>query len=242
MTMHYKKNQSQTFNVESNQMCSLCEIECTSSTDLSNHIKAKHSSQFNCQDCEFQGSSQIILSKHLNLRHREQAEQSEDTHKCSECGKQFSAVWNLNNHVRDIHGVKEECSYLKKGKCKYPDKVCWKKHMKQTLDSSHTPALATERGTHEQTEECYICKNKFRTKRDLMLHRLENHPEKVMPCRNPDNCQFETCWYKHTKQINESSNQNEEESESPNMRENTPNPVNFQKAPMAQKPPEKQNV
>jgi hypothetical protein len=171
----------------------------------------------------------------MNLRHRGPSEQSEDTYKCDDCEQQFSAVWNLKNHVRDIHGKKEDCSHFNKGKCKYPDKYCWKRHTPQTQ------TLPKEVGTDEKSEECYICKNKFRTKRDMMLHRLELHAEKVMQCRNAENCEFQKCWYKHNKK-NTESNINNSQIGNSSGEETTQKTGNFQKAPLEQKPPEIVNL
>ena len=242
MTVHYKKHQLSKTIQQSNHICSLCEIQCTSSNDLFKHITSKHISEFNCQECDFQASSQIILSKHMNLRHREMPEQTDDTHKCTECGEQFSALWNHNNHVRDIHGVKEDCAYFKRGKCKYPDRVCWKKHTQNVHINSSTHAVVTERNTPPPDVECYICKNKFKTKRERMLHRLDMHLEKVMPCRNSENCQFTNCWYRHQNKGIGKDRQTEDEPETIVVKENVTNNENFQKAPVEQKPPESQNV
>ena len=121
------------------------------------HINIKHLSQFNCTDCDFQASSQIILSKHTNLRHRQENEQSKDTHKCEDCPEQFSATWNLNNHVRDKHGVKEPCKYFKQGRCSFQDQICWKSH------EATQSVITTEKNVSE--EECYICKNRFNSKK-----------------------------------------------------------------------------
>ena len=31
----------------------------------------------------------------------------------------------------------------------------------------------------------------------MMIHRKEYHPEKVRPCKDNVNCQFQNCWYLH---------------------------------------------
>ena len=41
----------------------------------------------------------------------------------------------------------------------------------------------------------------FKTKNEMMVHRLTEHTDKVKPCRDPDNCTFKTCWYNHNKQV-----------------------------------------
>ena len=45
----------------------------------------------------------------MNLRHREKNEQSKDTLKCDSCEEEFSAKWNLNNHIRDKHDKINVC-------------------------------------------------------------------------------------------------------------------------------------
>jgi hypothetical protein len=75
-----------------------------------------------------------------------------------------------------------------------------------------------------------------------MLHRLEMHLEKVMPCRNSENCQFTNCWYRHQNKGIGRVSQTDGEPETIVVKENNTNTVNFQKAPVAQKPPESQNV
>ena len=86
------------------QICSLCSLEFTLYKVFMEHIENNHSSEFNCQECDFQaGSSRIVLAKHLNLRHRKIEEQTNDTLKWNQCEQQFSAQWNLKNHIRDNH-------------------------------------------------------------------------------------------------------------------------------------------
>ena len=155
-----------------------------------NHIQIKHQLENNCNECDFQaGPSQIILSKHMNLRHRKESEKTNDTLKCDECDSEFSVNWNLNNHKRDKHEQKEECSFYKKGACRFPDNVCWKIHKKVLV--------ITASNTEDSSNECFICKNNFKNKNEMMLHRKEVHPEKVRLCNNPINCGLKTCWYRH---------------------------------------------
>ena len=83
----------------------------------------------------------------MNLQHRNKVEQTKGTIKCISCEEEFSADWNLNNHMRDKHEKINDCQYFKKGDCRCPQEQCWKKH------------------TKEQKEvERYTCKNTFRSK------------------------------------------------------------------------------
>ena len=45
-----------------------------------------------------------------------------------------------------------------------------------------------------------------------MIHRSEDHPDKVKPCRDQDNCTRTSCWYKHNKKKAPESSPDEEES------------------------------
>ena len=56
LSIHQQKHQLNINNIEINQICSLCEIDCISNDELRKHINVKHSSQFNCNDSAFQAS------------------------------------------------------------------------------------------------------------------------------------------------------------------------------------------
>ena len=128
LSSQIEKHKLDTINQENNIKCSICNEDVMSGDIFRKHINKKHLSEFNCTECDFQASSQIILSKHTNLKHRQENEHSKDTYKCKHCTEQFSAIWNLNCHVGDKHGVKEPCKYFKQGRCSFPDNICWKKH------------------------------------------------------------------------------------------------------------------
>ena len=67
----------------------------------------------------------------------------------------------------------------------------------------------TVSATKEALNECYICKNTFKSKNEMMLHRKEVNPEKVRFCNNLLNCGYKACWYKHKEKEGESLTQNE---------------------------------
>ena len=203
---HALKHKTKLLPVDVDQTCSLCEEAFVSQKLFRNHIQVKNQTQYDCEECDFQGgSTKIILSKHMNLRHRETSQQSKDTHKCNECDNAYSAKWNLNNHKRDEHEIKEECSYYKHGDCRFPDKVCWKIHEKAVANTSSETA--------SNAHECYICKNKFQSKNEMMLHRKEIHPKRVKNCKDPQNCSFKKCWCNHNEIVNSPQIENEPEKE-----------------------------
>ena len=150
-----------------------------------------HSTQFNCTECSFQGSSNVILTKHINLAHKKDVEKVlPGTFKCTKCNQQLSSKWNLNNHMRDSHEKLKECEFYNMGICNFPETVCWDIHKKKDGDGVKV--------TKEQLE-CHTCKNVFNSKHVLMMHRLKEHPEKIKPCRDQNNCTRHVCWYNHKK-------------------------------------------
>ena len=64
-----------------------------------------------------------------------------------------------------------------------------------------------------------------------MTHRLEVHPNKVKFCKDPENCTFKKCWFKH----NENSIVIEENGKTPAPKQG--NNPDFQNAPTSLKPP-----
>ena len=221
---HLQKHKEKTVSVEINQICTLCKIETNSLSEFRDHIQLKHISEFNCKECDFQGSTQTILSKHMNLKHRKENEVTKDTHRCTSCNEEFSAKWNLNNHIRDKHKRTDECKFFTKGRCQFPQEECWNKHI--TIISA-TPTT-TENKT---TIECFTCKNTFKSKNEMMIHRIEIHPEKCRPCKDQVGCGFKKCWYLH------STKQNEAIIENPSKNIYPENESNFQEAPEQPKPP-----
>ena len=76
----------------------------------------------------------------------------------------------LKNHKRDEHDMVEECTYFKKGRCKF-ENLCWNKH----IGLEQTPPARTI----TKCLECYDCKELFTRLGDMMIHRKNKHPEKV---------------------------------------------------------------
>ena len=89
-----------------------------------------------------------------------------------------------NNHIRDDNERLKVCKYFNQGKCSFPASLCWDKHEKQSNNTSIVGDKA----------ECHTCKNTFKTKNEMMLHRKKNHPENVKPCREQSDCTRKTCW------------------------------------------------
>ena len=63
----------------------------------------------------------------------------------------------------------------------------------------------------------------------MMTHRLDVHPHKVKLCKDPSNCTFQKCWFRHSRK-----NQIEEDQNEPTKEINY---QVFQNAPANLKPP-----
>ena len=231
MELHMNNHQSQVNNSKFQQQCNLCLYQFTKTEEFRNHLTIKHV-QYNCDQCSFQAGTKIVLSKHMNLVHRKENEHSDDTFKCEECTEQFSARWNLNNHVRDVHEPTIDYKFFKQGRCSFPIGVCWNRHV-NTPDSNEVSP------PKESSMKCYDCRKLFINKTDLMKHRIADHPEKVKACKHGDRCSFILCWYKH-KETNANvaslvTNEAGNEITETEIRET--NTKDFQNAPIKEKPP-----
>ena len=162
----------------------------------------------------------------MNLRHRNESQQSNDTLKCDKCHMQFSSKWTLYNHKRDKHGSDQDCKFYKQGRCSFPDSECWNRHTQNNV----VPKQDHEPGSIK----CFICKKMFKTKPQMMLHRKEDHPDRVRQCKNQPQCGFTKCWYMHSLAENENVDQNEQD-KTVNSEHHIDS--NFQKVPTPPNPP-----
>ena len=115
-TMHdlelHMKNQKNEFKTSiTPQQCHISIYNFTTSDEFKQHLTIKHI-QYNCEQCSFQAGTKIVLSKHINVTHRKEEENQEETLKCTVRTEQFSAIWNLNNHTRDVHDIKKDCKFF----------------------------------------------------------------------------------------------------------------------------------
>ena len=129
-----------------------------------------------------------------------------------------------NNHVESIHLLEETVKILeiKSSRVEIKDKdVVEKSAETQTedvdmmrCDECDYPAQdICDLGAHiyeihgpesfEEVITCHHCKEKFKTKDSLMVHRKKVHTERVSVCSNfrDGTCYFKTdkCWFIHTK-------------------------------------------
>ena len=132
--------------------CCLCSQILDSNTELTNHIRTRHTKEFNCTECDFQATSVIILNKHINHKHKKNDDPDKNKLKCTHCNEQFSALWNIIKHKREKHDIVEECSYFQKGRCKFANQ-CWNKH---TALEQNSPTQTTIK-----SYKCYDCRKAF---------------------------------------------------------------------------------
>ena len=223
----------------------------TSNKILTNDQNKKE--DWNCVECFFQGSSSIELTKHINVTHKKPDEQLSGTLKCNDCKEQFSSKWSLMNHRKEHHPSENICKYYLQNNCKFTEDVCWFKH---NVDKNNSLNNA-------QSVTCYICKETFKTKNEMMKHRREFHAAVVRTCTKykTNSCRFssENCWFLHKNESicvygslcknlhqNKCPLKHQESSENVNMVEgNNKNDKSnsvFQKIPIDPKPPISQKM
>ena len=166
--------------------CMKCGKPFLNDSDLQNHIINDHrkGSQLNCMLCDFQTNQRELLKNHINFKHTE--EKNQEVKSCDQCSMQFMTIWNLKNHIRDVHGPQEDCYLYKQNRCKF-NKSCWRLHKPGQSNESFT---------------CFSCKENFKTINELMRHRKREHIELCKPCSPKEgSCRFENdpdrCWFLH---------------------------------------------
>ena len=106
----------------------------------------------------------------------------------------------------------EECAFQASGG------GCSKALLKHARDSGHK--------TNSLEERCYNCDQVFGSFTDLMIHRRDQHSDKINKCRYfaEGTCKFQQrCWYSHEKTVNKndlgSDFQKEKDSIPPDVRQ-----------------------
>ena len=168
--------------------------------------------EFPCQYCVYLASCVEELNWHLENDHdMEEQEESEvpSPNTCKICGKKNKNKGELMSHRKNRHPEKiRTCKFYLKGKCDFPESVCWFRH-NSSDNSTSTPLSLTE-------YRCGFCDELFQIKSDFMKHRRKSHEEYVPECRDySESCCIygtDACWFKH----GEESKKNLE-NESPDM-------------------------
>ena len=195
-----KKNTQKKFN------CDSCEETFASEETLRNHDNLDHRMEFNCEQCDHQATDKVLLDNHIK-RTNEMSSMV-----CKGVGnKSFGINLNTHNelmdHRRDHHNSGNKiCRYFKKGSCFYQDGEegeCWYLHTQSKIQKS------TETGEHFS---CSFCENSFKTKSEVMKHRIKQHEEEVPICnsiKEGTRCSKNIrCWFRHPKplmHVNESN-------------------------------------
>ena len=114
------------------------------------------------------------------------------------------------NHRREEHPSKKRCRYFLKQQCFFKANKCWYRH--EENDEEEKNELSAEMN-------CRYCAECFSSKNDLMMHKKQEHIEKVERCRKflQGNCSLSenSCWYKHENNVtNQETNENVEIEES----------------------------
>ena len=126
---------------------------------------------------------------------------------CRNCKDSFKTKTLLMNHRRDKHPfTRRMCRYDLEDSCSYSAEECWYRH--NTGRSEKLPTGNKNTNEFEVPERrsanymCHSCKEEFRTKNNLMMHKKKTHPETCMLCEHyvSGECTRDThCWYMHGK-------------------------------------------
>ena len=182
--------------------CSICNQYVLTTNELKAHILRCHiqDTQDNCNECDFQATSKAEIIKHKNVKHRTRQNQEVGSFQCDKCNQQFSANWNLKNHIRDHHEeARGECIYYQQGRCNFSESECWNSHR----------AKEVEVRPNKEDFKCFSCHMMFKTKSGMFKHRKIKHIDEVPECRKYQvgECGFSNnyCWNKHTNKEHETS-------------------------------------
>ena len=173
-------------------LCEKCQEEFDDETSFYNHIKIKHSKQWNCEQCSFQASTRGILMNHCKLTsgHQPSKQRLGQTGviECFTCRHEFRSYHDLMNHRKEEHPSHKKCRYFLKGECKFEGKDCWYLHEDRPMNGTHVTEV-------NSGIQCYICKNNFFSKFDLMEHKKTNHQQSTTT-NQPKNSPTPNAWAK----------------------------------------------
>ena len=144
---------------------------------------------WDCDECSFQTDQEIRLVKHIKSEHRIT---------CFTCRETFENFSNMIEHRRINHPSNRICS--KFPNCERGD-LCLYKHEGSMADGTHANVNQTQ--GEEGKVSCRTCKNEFRDKNEMMVHRKIDHINEVKMCKNilaGVNCRKSAvyCWHRHT--------------------------------------------
>ena len=189
--------------------CSECAYKTTTVTFLKEHTRIKHAQNtIICDVCKIAVKNKEELSMHISIKHKEfemwNDKNSDQNHannvneditflSCDGCSYKTTSRGAFDEHMERGHVEEKEFNCMG---CDFQTttEVQLKKHftLKHTLQGL------------KQDEEiiCRICGDSFIGKRNLMIHRKQDHRASVAKCKNYNDmkCTFssEKCWWIHT--------------------------------------------
>ncbi|XP_044735334.1 zinc finger protein 729-like [Chrysoperla carnea] len=140
--------------------CLQCDKSYKDKPNLAKHIKRAHLSETKREVCTICGKSIINLQKHLAYVHG-------DEHvKCTECSKEFTSTFCLNDHIKKKHR-KSDAPRKKPYLCSDCGYTCeGKSSLKTHYEQKHTQVRAYK---------CTICTKCFKTRGELTKHIRYTH-------------------------------------------------------------------
>ena len=161
--------------------------------------------EISCTECIFLASSEDELNYHMGEEHdKDFISYFETDFPCSVCDRWCRSEKELNRHMKIYH-----CKRVKF--CSYDCKSC-----DENVVDGKTPHVGNVQDmeinesvnkTNPQKDGksrigCNFCDKFFKSRNQLMIHKKQEHTEKVSVCWNflHGNCRFgdSGCWFRHT--------------------------------------------
>ena len=143
--------------------------------------------EYPCTSCIYVADVPEELGWHMQGEHGRGNPDYEFNFSCRICRKPYDLKDDLMYHIKYNHERNMPvCKYFQTGSCHFDDDKCWFRHKKedQTINNF----------------KCGYCGRSFELKNEFMIHRKNEHNEKIKICINYRNkkCTFdENCWYNH---------------------------------------------
>ena len=92
--------------------CPNCNSSFSEQYMLNSHIKHVHSEKkLHCMTCDYKTNKNSHLKRHI-LTHEAKEEPPAKKIKCDQCSQIFSNKFNLDRHVKNVHGEEMSCPQL----------------------------------------------------------------------------------------------------------------------------------
>ena len=195
ISSNFEKHKELHIRDENSWTCTICQMNCKSKQNLSNHQKAEHGGEnlpIKCESCT--KSFQLPEQLRMHMRHHKKTE-----HICSDCGKMCVSKSKLQHHMlRHQPATCSLCSLVFKGKVslnmhrrKCPptkkEQKCKKK--KKQLNSEYKCSECKKSFSnkevledHIRPDKCDICSKIISCSARLLRHKFTVHNEKAYLC------------------------------------------------------------